>query len=312
MRRHFRNVGVDADTATITVVGIGDMSGDVFGNGMLLSRHLRLVAAFDHRHVFLDPDPDPAVSWEERQAAVRPPALVVGRLRPHARSRPAAACGRARPRRCRCRTRCEPRLGTEAVHGSRPNELVSIILAAPVDLLLERRHRHLRQGVDRDATPTSATGPTTRVRIDATELRAKVVGEGGNLGLTQRARVEFALQGGFVNTDAIDNSAGVDTSDHEVNSKILLDAAVGAGDLTEKERNDLLRAVTDEVAELVLEDNRAQNVALAIARVQAAGDARRARPLPPRPSSTTAGCRASSKRCPRTSSWPSARPPASG
>ncbi len=268
VRRHFRNIGVDADTATVTVAGIGDMSGDVFGNGMLLSRHLKLVAAFDHRHVFLDPDPDPLVSWQERKRLFDLPRSSWADY-DHAKI---SAGGGVWPRSAKSvplSDEVRARLGTSAVTAT-PNELVSIILAAPVDLLWNG-------GIGTYVKASTETNPDVgdrandSLRIDAAELRAKVVGEGGNLGLTQRARVEFALLGGFVNTDAIDNSAGVDTSDHEVNSKILLDAAVTSGDLTEHDRNDLLRAVTDDVAELVLEDNRAQNVALAIARVQAAG-----------------------------------------
>jgi glutamate dehydrogenase len=267
VRRHFRNVGVDADTATITVVGLGDMSGDVFGNGMLLSRHLELVAAFDHRHVFLDPNPDPAVSWDERQRLFQ---LPRSSWDDYDRSKISAGGG-VWPRSAKAvplSDEVRSRLGTAAATLT-PNELISAALAAPVDLLWNGGiGTYVKASTESHADVGDRTNDA--VRIDATDLRATVVAEGGNLGLTQRARVEYALRGGFVNTDAIDNSAGVDTSDHEVNSKILLDGIVAAGDLTEKQRNDLLRAATDEVAGLVLEDNRAQNVALALARVQAA------------------------------------------
>jgi glutamate dehydrogenase len=267
VRRHFRNVGVDADAATITVVGIGDMSGDVFGNGMLLSKHLKLVAAFDHRHVFLDPNPDPAVSWEERRRLFE---LPRSSWDDYDRAKISTGGG-VWPRSAKAvplSDEARARLGTTAATLT-PNELISAVLAASVDLFWNGGiGTYVKASTETHADVGDRTNDA--VRIDATDLRATVVGEGGNLGLTQRARIEFALRGGFVNTDAIDNSAGVDTSDHEVNSKILLDSIVTAGDLTEKQRNDLLRAATDEVAELVLEDNRAQNVALALARRQAA------------------------------------------
>ena len=203
-------------------------------------RHLKLVAAFDHRHVFLDPNPDPAVSWEERKRLFDLPALVVGRLRPHQDLGRRRRLAPRRPRRCRCPTRCGPGSAPPPSR-SRPNELISAVLAAPVDLLWNGGiGTYVKASTETNADVGDRTNDA--VRIDATDLRATVVGEGGNLGLTQRARVEYALRGGFVNTDAIDNSAGVDTSDHEVNSKILLDGIVAAGDLTEKQRNELLRA----------------------------------------------------------------------
>ena len=242
------------------------MSGDVFGNGMLLSPHLKLVAAFDHRHVFLDPHPDPAVSWEERRRLFD---LPRSSWDDYDRSKISAGGG-VWPRSAKAiplSDEVRAVLGTTAATLT-PNELISAALAAPVDLLWNGGiGTYVKASTETHADVGDRTNDG--VRIDATELRATVVAEGGNLGLTQRARVEFALRGGFVNTDAIDNSAGVDTSDHEVNSKILLDGIVVAGDLTEKQRNDLLRAATDEVAELVLADNRAQNLALALARTQA-------------------------------------------
>ncbi len=267
VRRHFRNLGIDADLATLTVVGIGDMSGDVFGNGMLLSSHLKLVAAFDHRHVFLDPNPDPAAAWAERRRLFD---LSRSSWDDYDRAKISAGGG-VWPRSAKSvplAPEVRDRLGISAP-ALTPNELISAVLAAPVDLLWNGGiGTYVKASTETNADVGDRTNDA--VRIDATALRARVVAEGGNLGLTQRARVEYALAGGYVNTDAIDNSAGVDTSDHEVNSKILLDGVVATGGLSVESRNDLLHAVTDDVAELVLHDNRAQNLALAIARSQAA------------------------------------------
>ena len=268
VRWHFAALRLNPDTDDFTAVGIGDMSGDVFGNGMLLSRHLKLVAAFDHRHVFLDPDPDPAVSFAERQRLFDLPrsswadydtALISsgGGVFPRsAKSVPISAQARAA-------------LGLDAaVLALSPDELISAILRAPVDLLwnggigtyVKASHETHADAGDRSSDA---------VRINATELRARVVGEGGNLGLTQAARIEYALAGGLVNTDFIDNSAGVDTSDHEVNIKILLAGAIAAGELRPEERGTLLHALTDEVAAHVLRHNDGQNMALAVSRHQA-------------------------------------------
>src|SRR5919107_192842 len=234
VQRHFHDLGVDVQEDDVTVAGIGDMSGDVFGNGMLLSRHIRLVAAFDHRHVFLDPDPDPAASYAERARlfelprsswADYDPALISegGGVHPRtAKSIPISP-------QVRSRLDVEEEVLT-------PDELVRAILRAPVDLLWNG-------GIGtyvKASTETHAEVGDKRndqVRVDAGRLRCRVVGEGGNLGFTQRARIEFALGGGRVNTDAIDNSAGVDCSDHEVNIKILLDRVVADGDLTGKQRD---------------------------------------------------------------------------
>ena len=267
VRRHFRALGMDVETTDFTAVGIGDMSGDVFGNGMLLSRHIKLVGAFDHRHVFLDPDPDPEQSYRERERLFRLPgsswadygaALISpgGGVFPRtAKSIPLSPEVRAA-------------LGTEAELLT-PAELIRALLQAPVDLLWNggigtyvkaRNERHAEVG-DR---------ANDAVRVDAEELRARVVGEGGNLGFTQRARVAYALGGGRIFMDAIDNSAGVDCSDHEVNIKILLDAIVADGDLTGKQRNELLAEMTDELSALVLRDNYDQAQALTSSATQAA------------------------------------------
>jgi glutamate dehydrogenase len=266
VQRHFRDLGVDVQNDDVTVAGIGDMSGDVFGNGMLLSRHIRLVAAFDHRHVFLDPDPDPGASFAERARLF---ALAGSSWADYDASLISAGGG------VFARTAKTVLLSPEvrsrldvAEEVLTPDELIRVILRAPVDLLWNG-------GVGtyvKASTETHAEVGDKRndqVRIDAGQLRCRVVGEGGNLGFTQRGRVEFALNGGRINTDAIDNSGGVDCSDHEVNIKILLDRVVADGDLTGKQRDALLVEMTDEVAELVLRDNRAQTRALYNARAQA-------------------------------------------
>ncbi len=260
--RHFRELDVDVQRQEFTVVGIGDMSGDVFGNGMLLSEHIRLVAAFDHRHVFVDPAPDAASSFAERKRlfalprsswADYDPGLIGpggGVWSRTAKSVPVSAQMRAA-------------LGLDGAVGAlSPEALIRAILLAPVDLLFNG-------GI---GTYVKATGESAAdvgdkandaVRVDGEQLRARVVGEGGNLGLTQRGRIEYALAGGRVNTDAIDNSAGVDTSDHEVNIKIALNAVVDAGKLDAEGRAALLQEMTDDVAAAVLTDNYAQNAALA-------------------------------------------------
>ncbi len=269
VRFHFRTLGVDVDADDFTVVGIGDMSGDVFGNGMLLSRHIKLVAAFDHRHVFLDPDPDPGASFAERQRLFRLPgsswadydtALISagGGVWPRSAKSvpvsPQAAVALGLPD------------GSAALS---PDQLISAMLTAPVDLLwnggIGTYVKATRQ-VHADAGDRS----TDAVRVDASQLRVKVIGEGGNLGLTQEARIEYALAGGLVNTDFIDNSAGVDTSDHEVNIKILLDGAARDGKLAPDDRGALLQQMTDEVGALVLAHNYQQNRALAASHAQAA------------------------------------------
>ena len=265
---HFAALGVDAQTTDFTVAGVGDMSGDVFGNGMLLSRHIKLVAAFDHRHVFLDPVPDPAASFAERQRLFELPRSSwadydAARI---------SAGGGVWPRSAKSVPVSGPArraLGlAEDVRALPPDQLISAILAAPVDLLWNGG-----VGTYVKASTQSHTDAGDRandaVRIDATAVRAKVIAEGGNLGVTQAGRIEYALAGGLINTDFIDNSAGVDTSDHEVNIKILLAESVSRGELTGDQRNRLLQEMTDEVADLVLRDNYHQNRALASSRAQA-------------------------------------------
>ena len=220
VRRHFRALGVDVQNEDVTVAGLGDMSGDVFGNGMLLSRHIRLVAAFDHRHVFLDPDPDPARGYAERAAAVPPAAFVLGRLRPRGdlgRWRGPPPLGQVGPA-----LRRDPPGPRRRTRSLPPDEFIRAILRAPVDLLW---NGGIGTYVKASAETHADVGDkrSDSVRVDAGGLRCRVVGEGGNLGFTQRGRVEFALRGGRINTDAIDNAAGVNCSDHEVNIKVLLD-----------------------------------------------------------------------------------------
>jgi glutamate dehydrogenase len=265
---HFAALGMNPGVDDFTVTGIGDMSGDVFGNGMLLSEHIKLVAAFDHRHVFIDPDPHPGTSFAERtrmfelprsswadydQALISPGGGVWPRS---AKSVPVSPQARTA-------------LGLDAaIIALSPDELISAILAAPVDLLWNGGIGTYVKGSDETHAEVGDRS-NDAVRIDATRLRARVVGEGGNLGLTQAARIEYSLGGGLVNTDFIDNSAGVDTSDYEVNIKILLADAIRDGVLPAAARHGLLNDMTDDVAALVLRHNYRQNMALAAARSQA-------------------------------------------
>jgi glutamate dehydrogenase len=265
---HFAALGLNPETDDFTAVGVGDMSGDVFGNGMLLSRHTRLIAAFDHRHIFIDPAPDPAASFAERARMFALPrsswadydqALI-------------SAGGGVWPRSVKSvplSPQARTALGIDATVGAlSPDELISAILAAPVDLLW---NGGIGTYVKASSESHADVGDRSNdaVRIDATRLRARVVGEGGNLGFTQAARIEYSLRGGLMNTDFIDNSAGVDTSDHEVNIKILLADAIRDGAIPASGRHELLNEMTDEVAALVLRHNYRQNMALAVARSQA-------------------------------------------
>jgi glutamate dehydrogenase len=268
VKRHFRELGVDCQAQDFTCAGIGDMSGDVFGNGMLLSQHIRLVAAFDHRHIFLDPDPDAALSFAERRRLFGLPRSTWADYDPELIS----PGGGVFPRGAKSVPISEPvraRLGIPpGVLSMTPAELLRAVLSAPVDLLWNGGiGTYVKAANESNAEVGDKSNDA--IRVNGGDLRAKIVGEGGNLGLTQLGRIEYALAGGKLNTDAIDNSAGVDTSDHEVNIKILLDSVAAAGDLTGKQRNQLLGTMTDEVARLVLRDNYDQNVALATALMQA-------------------------------------------
>jgi len=266
VKRHFREVGTDIQTEPFTVVGIGDMSGDVFGNGMLLSRQIRLVAAFDHRHVFLDPYPDPAMSYVERERLFD---LPRSSWDDYDRTLISAGGG-VFPRTAKSipiSPQVSAVLGVSAT-AMTPAEVMRAILLAPVDLLWNGGiGTYVKSSAESHADAGDKANDS--IRVDGRQLRCKVVGEGGNLGLTQRGRVEYALAQGRVNTDAIDNSAGVDTSDHEVNIKILLGRVVADGQMTLAQRDSLLEEMTDEVAAHVLRDNYEQNVALGNARFQA-------------------------------------------
>jgi len=270
VRRHFREGGKDIQSEPFTVVGVGDMSGDVFGNGMLLSEQIRLVAAFDHRHIFIDPDPDPASTFAERkrvyemgrsswedydESLLSEGGMIVPRGSKEVELTPQAleALGLSAE-------------STEAMDGE---SLIRAVLQAPVELLWNGGIGTYVKSVSE--THVDAGDPSNdTVRIDSVDLRCEVVGEGGNLGLTQAARIAFALRGGRINTDALDNSGGVDMSDHEVNLKILLAPAVADGKMSADARNVLLEELTEAVADLVLTNNRTQSLGISLDALRAA------------------------------------------
>jgi glutamate dehydrogenase len=268
VKRHFRELGHDVQKEDFTVVGVGDMSGDVFGNGMLLSKHIRLVGAFDHRHVFIDPHPDAARSWEERRRLFELPRSSWVDYDAELISEGGGVFPRTAksiPLTAQMREALDVRGEAMA-----PNDLIRALLTAPVDLLWNGgigTYVKAREETHADAGDKANDG----VRVNGAELRCRVVAEGGNLGLTQRARIEYALRGGRINNDAIDNSGGVDCSDREVNIKVLLDQVVANGDMTRKQRDELLVDMTGTVAALVLKDNREQTETLSLAESQAAG-----------------------------------------
>jgi glutamate dehydrogenase len=268
VKRHFRELGVDTQSQDFTVVGIGDMAGDVFGNGMLLSEHIRLVAAFNHLHVFLDPDPDAASSFRERERLF---ALPRSSWDDYDRTLISEGGG-IYPRSAKTipiTPQVRRALGLEEdVLTLAPAELIRTILLAPVDLLWNGGIGTYVKAED-ETHGDAGDKANDAVRVNGRDLRVKVVGEGGNLGLTQRGRIEFARNGGKINTDALDNSAGVDCSDHEVNIKILLDHLVSTGQLERAQRNELLHEMTDEVGDLVLQDNYRQNAVLGVSRAHA-------------------------------------------
>ncbi|MGH3645737.1 MAG: NAD-glutamate dehydrogenase [Micromonosporaceae bacterium] len=272
---HGREIGVDTQTEDFTAAGIGDMSGDVFGNGMLCSEHIRLVAAFDHRHVFVDPSPDAAVGYRERKRLF---GLPRSSWEDYDRSLISEGGG-VWPRTAKSipvSPRMREALGItdSSITELPPPELIKAVLRAPVDLLWNGGiGTYVKAAAESHAdVGDKANDP---VRVDGRELRCEVVGEGGNLGLTQRGRIEYALsgaggEGGRINTDFIDNSGGVDCSDHEVNIKILLNRAIAESKLPAEDRVELLASMTDEVAALVLTHNYDQATALGNARRQAA------------------------------------------
>ncbi|MDM4720487.1 NAD-glutamate dehydrogenase [Micromonospora sp. WMMA1363] len=267
VKRHFRELGHDTQTQDFTVAGVGDMSGDVFGNGMLLSKHIRLLAAFDHRHIFLDPDPDAATSYQERKRLFD---LSRSSWEDYDRELISEGGG-VYPRTAKSvpitpQVRAVLGLDDEATQIS-PQELMKAILTAPVDLFW---NGGIGTYVKASSQTNAEVGDKSNdgIRVSGKDLRCRVVGEGGNLGFTQFGRIEYALTGGRIYTDFIDNAAGVDCSDHEVNIKILLNTAVADEELTVAERDELLAEMTDEVADLVLRDNYDQARAINNAQAQ--------------------------------------------
>ncbi|TKD52814.1 NAD-glutamate dehydrogenase [Sphingomonas baiyangensis] len=259
VQRHFAEQGVDVQTDSIDVVGCGDMSGDVFGNGMLLSKAIRLKAAFDHRHIFLDPAPDPAASWDERDRLFALPRSSWADYDPALISKGGGVFARSE-KTIKLTKQVREMLGVEDAQ-LEPSALIQAILKAPVDLIwfggIGTYVKAASEGHSDVGDPAN-----DRTRVNAEQLRARAIGEGANLGVTQAARIAFAARGGRINTDFIDNSAGVDCSDNEVNIKIALNREVTEGRLKLDKRDALLESMTDEVAHLVLEDNRLQTLAL--------------------------------------------------
>ncbi|WP_029013867.1 NAD-glutamate dehydrogenase [Niveispirillum irakense] len=266
VKRHFRERGKDIQNQDFTAVGVGDMSGDVFGNGMLLSRHIRLIAAFDHRHIFIDPNPDAATSWQERKRLFD---LSRSSWADYdtAKLSPGGGIFDRGSKSIQLTPEIREALDLQ-VDRITPADLMRTILKAEVELLwLGGIGTYVKSHAESNADAGDKANDA--IRINGRDLRVKVVGEGANLGFTQRGRIEAAQAGIAINTDAIDNSAGVDTSDHEVNIKILLRDVMDQGGMTREQRDVLLAQMTDEVAELVLADNYKQTQALTIAQASA-------------------------------------------
>jgi glutamate dehydrogenase len=262
VQRHFLEMGVDVQSDPVRVAGVGDMSGDVFGNGMLLSKSLKLVAAFDHRHIFVDPDPDPAASWTERARLFAMPRSSWADYDAKLISKGGGVWPRSQ-KVIPLSPEAQAALDLDVAE-IEPTALLSAILRAPVDLLwFGGIGTYVKAAAQNNADVGDPAND--RIRVDAEHLRAKVIGEGANLGTTQAGRIAFALKGGRINTDFIDNSAGVDCSDNEVNIKIALNTEVREGKLDPDARNTLLASMTDDVSALVLEDNRLQALALSVA-----------------------------------------------
>jgi glutamate dehydrogenase len=262
VQRHFLEMGVDVQSDEVSAAGCGDMSGDVFGNGMLLSKSLKLVAAFDHRHIFIDPNPDPAKSWVERKRLFDLPRSSWDDYKRELISKGGGVFPRTE-KSIPLSAEAREALGTSAKE-LEPTALINAILKAPVDLLwfggIGTYIKSSKQSQSDVGDPSNDV-----LRVDASQLRAKVIGEGANLAVTQAGRIEFSEHGGRINTDFIDNSAGVDCSDNEVNIKIPLNREMRDGTLSFEKRNSLLAKMTDDVADIVLEDNRLQTLALSIA-----------------------------------------------
>jgi glutamate dehydrogenase len=255
VKRHFRELGVDPATEPFSAIGIGDMSGDVFGNGMLYSDRIRLLAAFDHRHVFLDPDPDPATSFAERKRLFETPASSWNDYDRSVLSEGGDVIDRgAKWVTLSPQVRAALAIPDDAPAELTPADVIRWLLQAPADLLWNGGIGTYVKATDEGHTEVGDRA-NDQVRVNGNQVRARVVGEGGNLGFTQRGRIEYARVGGRINTDFIDNSAGVDTSDREVNLKILLGLAVERGELSVEDRNDHLRSCTGDVVRRVLYDN---------------------------------------------------------
>ncbi|CAM3285643.1 NAD-glutamate dehydrogenase [Tsukamurella hominis] len=265
VKMHFREMGVDTQSEDFTTVGVGDMSGDVFGNGMLLSEHIRLVAAFDHRDIFLDPNPDAATGFAERERLFALPRSSWKDYDTTKISEGGGVFSRDQ-KSVPISPQVRAALGLAAdVTEMTPPELMRAVLLAPVDLLWNGGiGTYIKASTETNLDVGDRANDA--IRVDGQEVRAKVVGEGGNLGVTPLGRIEFDRAGGRINTDAMDNSAGVDCSDHEVNIKILLDRQIAAGAIPAGERHDLLVSMTDDVSRLVLADNVSQNTALSVER----------------------------------------------
>jgi glutamate dehydrogenase len=269
VKRHFREIGIDTQSQPFSVAGIGDMAGDVFGNGMLQSRHIRLVAAFNHQHIFLDPDPDTSAGYAERERLFRLPRSSWTDYNPKLIS----AGGGIYPRTAKSlqiSARAQAMLGIDRATLT-PQELIRAVLCMPVDLLWNGGIGTYVKASD-ETNAEVGDRANDAVRVNGGDLRCKIIGEGGNLGMSQRGRIEYALRGGRLNTYFVDNSAGVDCSDHEVNIKILLNSLPKRAGLPLAARNKLLVAMTDQVAQLVLRDNYLQSQALSMMEARATKD----------------------------------------
>ncbi|MEJ0042549.1 MAG: NAD-glutamate dehydrogenase domain-containing protein [Rhizomicrobium sp.] len=269
VKRHFRELGRDIQNQPFTCIGVGDMSGDVFGNGMLLSQQTRLLAAFDHRHIFLDPDPDVAASWTERKRMFDLPRSSWADYDKSLISQGGGVYARTL-KEIPLTPDVKAMIGATAEKLS-PQELIKALLKAQIDLLFFGGIGTFIKAAGQ-SNLEAGDRANDAVRVNGTDVRAKVIGEGANLGTTQLGRIEYARAGGRINTDAIDNSAGVDTSDHEVNLKILLGGPQRRGELTPQARDELLGAMTDDVAAHVLRDNYDQTLALSVAENRAVRD----------------------------------------
>jgi glutamate dehydrogenase len=268
VKRHFREIGKNIQKEDFNVIGIGDMAGDVFGNGMLLSKHIRLQGAFNHMHIFVDPDPDPAKTWIERKRLFDLPRSSWTDFDKKILSKGAAIYER-NAKSLSLTPQIKSLFGFSKDKVT-PNELMTAMLMAPVDLLW---FGGIGTYIKADSESHLDVGDRANdaIRVNGEDVAAKVVGEGANLGATQLGRIEYGLNGGRLNTDAIDNSAGVDCSDHEVNIKILIDANVAAGKMTVNQRNKLLASMTDEVGLLCLVDNYQQSQAITLTQSKGVG-----------------------------------------